>query len=58
MKNVRYEYAIVNKKDNTVFDVLRTREYAREEKAFYKNEGFDVKIQQGKYKLVEEKQVR
>ena len=57
MKKI-YEYAIVNKKDNTVFDVLPTRAFAREEKAWYKVDGFDVKIVQRVYKLEDVKEIR
>lgn len=54
-----YEYAVVNKKDNSILEMCQTRAESREEKKWYKEcAGLDVKIEQRLYKLETVKVIR
>jgi hypothetical protein len=59
MQAIKYEYAVVDKSNETVVEILNTRSQAREAKNFYKeNYEMPAAILQRKYQLTEERVIR
>ena len=54
----KYEYVVVVKKSGEILDKTHVREDARLCKNDWKEQGFDVKIVQRKYVLVEQREIR